>query len=188
MNRRYLVLDSESPYDGIIFDFSYSILDQACEVVEKVASRIINPTLSDVGVSEKYKLSIREGRRKPWKGVYEAFLNDIYSLEEGGKIIAHHLAFDVGKIKKTCEANHIPKPLIDAFLRQIGKKGFCSMKRSAPLTKLQTEVFPNGKYPSLTELYKYLYGADILQLHTAESDVHLLVLCIKKLRYLIQIA
>lgn len=96
-------------------------------------------------------------------------------------LVAHNLAFD--------------KPVLRAAFYRLNssetfswwpRHEYCTMDNTKALCKLPSRWAKPGdpyKWPTLPELYKYLYGVDIsgVILHTAEGDTNVLIQCFEEL-------
>jgi DNA polymerase III epsilon subunit-like protein len=99
------------------------------------------------------------------------------AVKKANVLVAHNLAFD--------------KPVVRAaFYRLNASEDFkwwptfeyCTMDTTKALCKLPSKYAKPGdlwKWPTLPELYKFLYGVDIsgVVLHTAEGDTNVLIQC-----------
>ena len=103
------------------------------------------------------------------------------AVQKSNVIVAHNLAFD----KPVVRASFYRLNSTEAFTWWPGHE-FCTMDSTKALCKLPTKFARPGdpwKWPTLPELYKFLYGTDIsgVILHTAEGDVSVLIQCFDEL-------
>lgn len=103
------------------------------------------------------------------------------AVKRANVIVAHNLAFD--------------KPVVRAAFYRLSSTEtfswwplheFCTMDSTKALCKLPSKYAKPGdpwKWPTLPELYKYLFGKDVsgVVLHTAEGDTSVLLQCFDEL-------
>ena len=131
---------------------------------DKAARNALEKFLLDNGVAATYKAGVT---------VHIKFPYDCSAL------VAHNLAFD--------------KPVLVAEFLRLSRNIslppilYCTMDSTKALCKIPAKTnFPKAsdpyKWPSLNELYIFLFGNnDGMKYHTADGDVHCLVLCFNEL-------
>jgi len=129
------------------------------------------------GSATFHKISKETALEKGTPGsiVFEAFLRD---ARTASLLVAHNLAFDVPVL--LCELiRH------DLSIRDIPERRYCTMEGTKKICKLPSQYGkPEDpyKYPKLSELYAFLFGAlDTPDFHSADVDVSCLVRCFREL-------
>ena len=92
------------------------------------------------------------------------------------RIVSHNLKFDINVLLSELHRNNY-QTMIEAVNRM---KGVCTMETGKPLCNIQ-----NGKwvkYPSLAELYKYLFEVEMEVKHEALYDTQKCLECYIELR------
>lgn len=102
-------------------------------------------------------------------------------LEQSDVVVGHNISFDKRMIMVECGRNNI--------YHRFNKKGvkkteYCTMKNSVDICKIE-KTTQNGetyfKYPTLSELYYYLFGEVPVNAHNSFVDVLLCLRCYVKL-------
>jgi len=102
-------------------------------------------------------------------------------LEQSDIVVGHNISFDKRMIMVECSRNNV--------YHHFNKKGvkkaeYCTMKNSVDICKIE-KTTQNGetyfKYPTLSELYYYLFGEVPLNAHNSFVDVLLCLRCYVKL-------
>lgn len=115
------------------------------------------------------------------KNAADVLLSFMNAVKKANVIVSHNLAFD--------------KPVVRAAFYRLNPSEnfswwptfeFCTMDSTKMLCKLPSKYAKPSdpwKWPTLPELYSFLFGCDIsgVVLHTAEGDTHVLLLCFDEL-------
>jgi len=98
-------------------------------------------------------------------------------------LVAHNISFDKQMLYVEGIRNNIKINIMSKTL-------FCTMKNSVEMCKIE-KIDSNGekffKYPSLTELYYYLFKINPKNTHNALNDILLCLRCFCKIKYDIDI-
>lgn len=146
-------------YDGIIYKKSTELIN--CEFNENSDSFRINKIKPDI---------IRKLGIEP----EEAYLKIMYDLKYCETIAAHNLEFDFTLLKNEFDNYHI-----DFDLNKLKK--FCTMKWC--YSKIKNNSNPDPKYPSVAEVYEFLFEHSVRQYHNSHSDVVIVSKIIKEILF-----
>jgi len=102
-------------------------------------------------------------------------------LEQSDIIVGHNISFDKRMIMVECGRNNV--------YHRFNKKGvkkmeYCTMKNSVDICKIEKTTQKGEtyfKYPTLSELYNYLFGEVPVNAHNSFVDVLLCLRCYMKL-------
>lgn len=155
-----------------ILQISWAIMDDENKILKK-NTEIIKADFnrnSDALKINNLDIETLEKFGKDEFYVLNSILNDIKKCSE---IYSHNLDFDLTVLIERLKKHHIE------FNFDLKRK-ICTMKEGTKL--FITENNKSPKYPTLTELFEKLYNYKINQTHNAQSDVSILIKCIKKMK------
>lgn len=96
------------------------------------------------------------------------------SLNKADYIICHNTWFDINVIYVEMKRLNIPTRLME-------KKSYCTMLTGTDLCAIEWDG-PGYKWPTLQELYKYLFRKDFSDDHDALADVRAVASCFREMR------
>lgn len=119
-------------------------------------------------------------------GLAKALLNANYIIAHNAKFDYNVLMNELNRIVNTCESislimNHIKNLYDTNCIICTGELSTNVCKMEFPNANLYLGNKKNYKMPKLCELYKYFYGCDFENAHSASGDVKALLECLKKL-------
>jgi DNA polymerase III epsilon subunit-like protein len=172
----YFIFDFET--DGLIVKNNYPNAIQISWIVMDIDGIVHkkNTELIDCDFDEDSKAlkinkltieTIRKLGKKP-QDVYKDLANDLKYCD---CIVAHNLDFDYGILKNEFNKYGILFP-------QKKFKEICTMTMSYNLTKNANHL---ARFLNLSELYEFLLGYKIHQIHNAQYDVMVLSKCLREL-------
>ena len=172
----YFIFDIET--DGLIGENSYPnilqiswiIMDVEGIVYKKVTELIkgdYNFNLEAFRIN-KISLDIINKLGKNPNDVYSELMLDLKYCDY---IVAHNLDFDYNVLKNEIEKYNVKFP-------QKEFKKICTMKLNY---RNKENIGIDKKYPSLTELYEFLFKTKTQQIHNAQSDVMILSKCFREI-------
>ena len=179
-NRNGLSFGTVPPYDDLerysearIVQFTAMLCDHNLDTIELVDHIVkcdgFSITNADIhGITEE----ISQEQGKPFADIAEIF-QDL--LPKCTHIIAHNIDFDIPVIKS--ELHRLS--LSDILEALDSKQFFCTMKHTKQLVNIKTKY--GLKYPSLSELYEYVFKAQMENAHNSMYDVINLHKIVKKL-------
>lgn len=155
----------------IVDSLSDKILKKECHTIKISEFTIDEASTLIHGISTEVSLLIGES----FKTVLLKFLEDV---EKVSLVVAHNFEFDCNVLYAEFDRTGLNKKILSS------KKSFCTMARSVEVRKLQP-LTTQYKYPSLEELYFYLFKKNINIVHSSFSDVIVTKACYEKLSVLI---
>lgn len=177
------VYNSENPQSEIeIFQICWKIFTIDFTLLkERVALFNIDKELKEdviklTGIS-KYDL---EHSKDDVHEVVSDLMND---LAYTSKVIGHNIEYDLNVLWSTIVHKNIkyfiflPDYSYELDLDRLDT--FCTMKETTELLKIPSHY--GFKYPTLIELYEFLYGERPSSSHNAEDDVGITIMCVQKL-------
>jgi len=155
-----------------ILQVAWIIMDTEGQVYKKESILIDDNALLEnraLKINNKDLSIIKKIGQRP-EEAYQQLISDMKFCKA---VIAHNIDFDISILK-----HHISKYHLQDIFSQ--KELICTMKIGVDICKIEDY---NGryKYPKLTELFKTLYGHEVVQQHDAMADVLLTAKCIKAL-------
>lgn len=175
-NQYYSYMELDKYENARIVQIAYMCIDDNYEIISE--KQFMFPDI-DLRDSEKIHGISREYLNK--NGVlFEDVIDEIYNdLKDCDNLIAHNINFDINILSSELyRRGHV------SFASMIRKKKLiCSMILLKDVVGIKNKY--GIKYPTLTELYKYVFGQDkeIENCHNAKYDVLALYECIKNLRF-----
>jgi DNA polymerase III alpha subunit (gram-positive type) len=175
----YMFLDTETTGINTIIDdiiqLSYFIYNE--NILVKKVNRYIIPEFCIIsefitsinGINNK--LISEKGEK--FTSVFNDFINDLKNID---CIVGHNVMFDIKMILSNLKKYNVTNiNIFDNIAIE------CTMNMGIDTCNLYKK---NGtkKYPKLSELYKKLFGKDLLGAHNAEIDVEACVKCYNKLK------
>jgi DNA polymerase III epsilon subunit-like protein len=113
------------------------------------------------------------------KGVEFAYVYYIFqaALGRADLVVGHNLEFDLNMMRAQCARHSFP------FC--VPKNLFCTMKSTVDLCAIrrQNSRGAYNKYPSLLELYRFLFQEEPTELHNAIVDVYACLRCFVKVKF-----
>ena len=154
-------------YSGIIYDFNNSETLNEFDYIVKPDGFIINNSKIH-GITTE--VANRDGIKitKLFEHIIAIFKK--YNIM---KIIGHNVTFDLNVIKSEMFRYMRKKQLVNfPILRAFEKVPyFCTMKSTVDICKLPNPRFQQKfKYPKLSELYKYIFNKEAVDLHNSMND------------------
>jgi DNA polymerase III epsilon subunit-like protein len=112
------------------------------------------------------------------KGVEFAYVYYLFqaAAARADLVVGHNLEFDLNMMRAQCARHNFP------FC--VDKDVFCTMKSTIDLCAIrrQNSRGAYNKYPSLLELYRFLFKEDPTELHNAIVDVYACLRCFVKVK------
>lgn len=175
-NQYYNYMELDKYEKSRIVQIAYMCIDDSYNIV--CEKQFMFPDI-DLGDSEKIHGISREHLNK--YGVdFEDVIDEIYTdFKDCKNLIAHNINFDINIL-----SSELYRRSHQSFASMIRKKNLiCSMILLKDVVGVKNRY--GIKYPTLTELYKHVFGQDkeIENCHNAKYDVLALYECIKNLRF-----
>ena len=111
----------------------------------------------------------------PFHEMLCAFMTD---LRNASRVVAHNMDFDWSTMQHEMRTRGTDPAVCDEFDEIMRRKAFCTMKCTTDIVKLPRRYGGGYKYPTLSELYQYLFQEPPTgKLHDAMVDVDVLRGC-----------
>ena len=143
---------------------------------KKSTNIIVNPTIAIPDASTKIHGITNE--RAQNEGISPADALTLLALEvdNADVLVCHNLEYDTKVVAKELErhgfVNVLKKPKMEQYCTMKSSKTLCNIIAHSKRTGK-----PYVKYPTLSELYQKLFGADVDGLHDAHMDTAVTLRC-----------
>ena len=155
----------------ILYDTEEKIIDDLYDTIIKIPDNIE----IDKEAEKIHNIS-KERSNLTGISIKDALRTFNSALSKADIIIGHNISFDKCLIMVECNRNNMKQWFT---IDKIKKQEYCTMKNTKDICKIE-KTFPSGdkyfKYPTLSELYKHLFGNTPENAHNSLVDI---IMCIR---------